>query len=114
MGLIKVLRNKACQLFRCWRVEQTEKLSPNQKTEMGIEKVAKNTPTKIVKLDINPASGFAKFLAETDFRDFVALDAKIDFDDSALYCHPKIAHLRDYDEEVKEEIEASKLRELNL
>uniref|UniRef100_A0A8R1TNN1 Uncharacterized protein n=1 Tax=Onchocerca volvulus TaxID=6282 RepID=A0A8R1TNN1_ONCVO len=69
---------------------------------MGIEKVAKNTPTKIVKLDINPAS------------DFVALDAKIDFDDSALYCHPKIAHLRDYDEEVKEEIEASKLRELNL
>ncbi len=56
---------------------------------------------QLTKIEINS-------VAETDFRDFVALDAKIDFDDNALYRHPEIAQLRDYDEEVKEEIEASK------
>ena len=38
----------------------------------------------------------------------VALDAKISFDDNALFRHPEIAALRDLDEEDPAEIEASK------
>ena len=117
---------------------------------MDIEEVAKSSPSKIVKIDIDPAAGFTSFdssklssnfnlnseqiekiisvarniyeafiatdanqieinpLVETNSGDFIALDAKINFDDNALYRHPEIVELRDYDEEVKEEIEASK------
>jgi succinyl-CoA synthetase beta subunit len=39
----------------------------------------------------------------------VALDAKIDFDDNALFRHPDLVALRDLDEEDPAEIEASKL-----
>ncbi|HNF87414.1 MAG TPA: succinate--CoA ligase subunit beta, partial [bacterium] len=38
----------------------------------------------------------------------VALDAKINFDDNALYRHPDLAALRDIDEEDPLEVEASK------
>jgi succinyl-CoA synthetase beta subunit len=38
----------------------------------------------------------------------LALDAKINFDDSALYRHPELAELRDLDEEDPLEVEASK------
>src|SRR5229473_758240 len=38
----------------------------------------------------------------------VALDAKINFDDNALFRHPDIAQLRDLDEEDPAEVEASK------
>jgi succinyl-CoA synthetase beta subunit len=38
----------------------------------------------------------------------VALDAKMNFDDNALYRHPEIVALRDLDEEDSAEIEASK------
>lgn len=117
---------------------------------MDIEEVAKNSPAKIVKFDIDPAAGFTSFdnsklsssfglsseqiekisniaknvydafiatdasqieinpLVETNSGDFIALDAKMNFDDNALYRHPEIMELRDYDEEVKEEVEASK------
>ncbi|BET35294.1 MULTISPECIES: ADP-forming succinate--CoA ligase subunit beta [Wolbachia] len=117
---------------------------------MDIEEVAKNSPTKIVNFNIDPATGFTSFdnnklcnsfnlsseqigkvtniakniydafittdasqieinpLVETNAGDFIALDAKINFDDNALYRHSEIVSLRDYDEEVKEEIEASK------
>ncbi len=37
-----------------------------------------------------------------------ALDAKINFDDNALYRHPHVRHLRDTDEEDPSEIEAGK------
>ncbi|WP_250295131.1 ADP-forming succinate--CoA ligase subunit beta [Wolbachia endosymbiont of Oedothorax gibbosus] len=114
---------------------------------MDIEEVAKNSPAKIVKFDIDSATSFdssklnSSFglspeqiekitnvakniydafiatdasqieinpLVETNSGDFIALDAKINFDDNALYRHPEIMELRDYDEEVKEEMEASK------
>ncbi|MFV0948896.1 ADP-forming succinate--CoA ligase subunit beta [Wolbachia endosymbiont of Nasonia giraulti] len=117
---------------------------------MDIEEVAKNSPTKIVNFNIDPATGFTSLdnnklfnsfnlsseqigkvtniakniydafittdasqieinpLVETNAGDFIALDAKINFDDNALYRHSEIVSLRDYDEEVKEEIEASK------
>ena len=38
----------------------------------------------------------------------MALDAKINFDDNALYRHPDLQELRDLDEENEDEIEASK------
>lgn len=71
-----------------------------------ITNIAKNIydafiTTDASQIEINP-------LVETNSGDFVALDAKINFDDNALYRHPEIVQLRDYDEEVKEEIEASK------
>ncbi|OEY86510.1 succinate--CoA ligase subunit beta [Wolbachia pipientis] len=56
--------------------------------------------TDASQIEINP-------LVETSSGDFIALDAKMNFDDNALYRHPEIIALRDYDEEVKEEVEAS-------
>jgi len=117
---------------------------------MEIEKVASETPEKILKEWIDPSVGMLAFqarnlafglglegkqvsnavkfmlalykafvaidcsLAEinplvvTKGGDVLALDAKINFDDSALYRHPEIAELRDMDEEEELEIEASK------
>jgi len=52
-------------------------------------------------LEINP-------LVVTKGNELVCLDAKIGFDDNALYRHPDIAALRDLSEEDDKEIEASK------
>jgi len=123
-------------------------------TEGGveIEKVAAETPEKILKEYVDPLTGLrpsqarklafglglegeafrnaVKFfhalykafvetdcsLAEinplivtTDGR-VLALDAKINFDDNALYRHPEYADLRDISEEEPLEVEASKYR----
>ena len=123
-------------------------------TEGGveIEKVAEETPEKILKEYIDPLTGLrpsqsrklafglglegdafknaVKFfhalykafvetdcsLAEinplivtTDGR-VLALDAKINFDDNALYRHPEYAEMRDITEEEPLEVEASKYR----
>jgi succinyl-CoA synthetase beta subunit len=52
-------------------------------------------------LEINP-------LVVTKDKKLICLDAKIDFDNNALFLHPKIAALRDETEEDAKEIEASK------
>ena len=52
-------------------------------------------------LEINP-------LTLTAEQQVMALDAKMNFDDNALFRHPEIAALRDLDEEDPLEIEASK------
>jgi succinyl-CoA synthetase beta subunit len=52
-------------------------------------------------LEINP------FLM-TRAGDLLALDAKVSFDDNALYRHPDLGKLRDLDEEAPLEVEASK------
>jgi succinyl-CoA synthetase beta subunit len=117
---------------------------------MDIEKVAHDTPEKIVSLSIDPATGImphhgrtvaealelsgdlakqAGKLTEQLYAAFVAkdmelleinplivtkdnqlrcLDAKISFDNNAMYRHPDIAALRDETEEDAKEIEASK------
>lgn len=121
-------------------------------TEGGveIEKVAEETPEKIIKEWIDPAVGMQAYQAKklafglgltgTAFKSFqgfilklykayeetdaslleinpliitnddqiVALDAKMNFDDNALYRHPDILAYRDLDEEDPLEIEASK------
>ena len=56
-------------------------------------------------VEVNP-------LVVTGDGDMIALDAKMNFDDNALYRHPEIAEMRDEDEEDPTELEASK-HELN-
>ncbi|MDA0305491.1 MAG: ADP-forming succinate--CoA ligase subunit beta [Proteobacteria bacterium] len=135
---------------------ETSKLVMMASTEGGmeIEEVAEATPEKILKVQIDPATGMtaddAKGLAEglglegkqidsgiefmlavykafieldasiveinplvvTGSGDVMALDAKMNFDDSALFRHPDVEALRDEDEEDPAELEASK-HELN-
>lgn len=52
-------------------------------------------------VEINP-------LVVTAQGDLVALDAKINLDDNALYLHPDVAAMRDLDEEDPSEVEAGK------
>ncbi|MDA9591588.1 ADP-forming succinate--CoA ligase subunit beta [Pelagibacteraceae bacterium] len=52
-------------------------------------------------LEINP-------LIITDTKKLICLDAKVNFDDNALYRHPEIEELRDPNEEDKYELEAAK------
>jgi succinyl-CoA synthetase beta subunit len=52
-------------------------------------------------VEVNP-------LVVTTMGDVLALDAKFNFDDNALYRHPEIAALRDIAEEDPREVEASK------
>jgi len=117
---------------------------------MEIEEVAHNTPEKIVKVAIDPATGIqgyhtrkvafalglegkqvsaaAKFimaayqafvdldcaiveinpLIVTGAGDILALDAKMSFDDNALFRHKDVEELRDEAEEDPAEIEAAK------
>ncbi len=121
-------------------------------TEGGveIEKVAAETPEKILKVHIDPTTGLQPFHSRSlafglglagdaykSFLDFlpklvtayedidaslveinplvlteddkiIALDAKINFDDNALYRHPEFIELRDLNEESPLEVEASK------
>ena len=51
--------------------------------------------------EINP-------LVVTGSGDLLALDAKMDFDDNALFRHPEVAALRDEDEEDPTEVEAGR------
>ncbi|HLW57528.1 MAG TPA: ADP-forming succinate--CoA ligase subunit beta [Bacteriovoracaceae bacterium] len=117
---------------------------------MDIETVAHETPEKIIKAYIDPATGFTpahgrklgyalglkgetlkkamKFfeglyklymekdcsiaeinpLVTTKDGDVLALDAKLNFDDNALFRHPDIEALRDITEESEQELEAGK------
>jgi succinyl-CoA synthetase beta subunit len=117
---------------------------------MDIEKVAHDTPDRIVTFSVDPATGAmphhgrrvaqalglsgdvakqAETLVAKLYRAFVdkdmslleinplvvtksgeliCLDAKIGFDDNALYRHPDIVALRDLTEEDEKEVEASK------
>jgi succinyl-CoA synthetase beta subunit len=58
------------------------------------------TETDASQLEINP-------LVETEAGDFIALDAKFNFDDNALFRHPDLMELRDKDEEEPLEARAS-------
>ncbi|MBV9457453.1 MAG: ADP-forming succinate--CoA ligase subunit beta, partial [Bradyrhizobium sp.] len=117
---------------------------------MDIEKVAHDTPDKIVSFSVDPATGimphhgrkiadalglsgdlakqagtlarqlYAAFtgkdmelleinpLIVTKDKQIRCLDAKISFDNNALFRHPEVAALRDETEEDAKEIEASK------
>ena len=57
--------------------------------------------TDAAMIEVNP-------LITTPTDEVLALDAKVSFDDNALFRHPEIVALRDLDEEDPKEIEASK------
>jgi succinyl-CoA synthetase beta subunit len=59
------------------------------------------TQTDMALLEVNP-------LVVTKDKKLICLDAKVGFDDNALFRHPDIAALRDETEEDAKEIEASK------
>ncbi len=102
---------------------------------MEIEEVAKNNPGAILREAIHPAVGLQPYQARkiafglglpsevvnnaTPFLEanpcvltgdgkLVALDAKMAFDDNALFRHKDLRELRDFDEEDPLEVEASK------
>jgi succinyl-CoA synthetase beta subunit len=117
---------------------------------MEIEEVAHNTPEKIIKIAIDPATGVQAFharqiafalglegkqvstatkfilalskafheldasiveinpLVVTGAGDVICLDAKVNFDDNALFRHKDVEELRDADEEDPSELEAAK------
>ena len=125
---------------------------------MDIEKVAEETPEKIIKVSIDPLVGIHPYhcreaafglnlpasvikpfqqlvgnlyklfiaydcslveinpLVITRDEHLVALDAKVNFDDNALFRHKEILELRDLNEEDPLEVEASKynLNYINL
>ena len=54
-------------------------------------------------IEINP-------LIVTDKNEVLALDAKMNFDDNALYRHPDVEQMRDLNEEDPREVEASKYK----
>jgi succinyl-CoA synthetase beta subunit len=74
-------------------------INPAVKFMMALYKAAEETDASLV--EINP------FISTTDGR-LLALDAKMTFDDNALYRHPDIKDLRDVTEEDPLEVEASK------
>ena len=76
-----------------------EQINEAVKFMMALYKVYIETDASLV--EINP------FITTTDGRLF-ALDAKVNFDDNALYRHPELKDLRDVEEEDPLEVEASK------
>ena len=63
--------------------------------------IAPSSRSDCSMVEVNP-------LVVTDKGEVLALDAKFNFDDNALYRHPEIAALRDTAEEDPREVEASK------
>ena len=94
-------------------------LAPFQATRMAYKmNFPKEVIRKVTKLMINLYSAFVKkdcSLAEinplvvTQENDVIALDAKLNFDDSGLYRHPDIESMRDETEEDPKELHAAKL-----
>jgi succinyl-CoA synthetase beta subunit len=78
---------------------KTEFIAPAVKFMMALYKAYEQTDASL--FEINP------FITTTDGRVF-ALDAKVTFDDNALYRHPDAKELRDITEEEPLEVEASK------
>jgi succinyl-CoA synthetase beta subunit len=86
------------------RVAQTLGLSGDlaKQTEALVAKLYKAFVDKdMALLEINP-------LVVTKTGELICLDAKVGFDDNALYRHPDIVALRDLTEEDDKEVEASK------
>jgi succinyl-CoA synthetase beta subunit len=76
-----------------------EQINQAVKFMTALYKFYEDTDASLV--EINP------FITTTDGRLF-ALDAKVNFDDNALYRHPDLKELRDVEEEDPLEVEASK------
>ena len=94
-------------------------LAPFQATRMAYKmNFPKEVIRKVTKLMVNLYRAFVMkdcSLAEinplvvTAENDVIALDAKLNFDDSALYRHPDVESMRDETEEDPKELHAAKL-----
>ena len=115
-------------------IEEVAKKSPNKITKVQLEssKILKDDEVKEIASSFKVSENFIKQLSNliksihktliktdaslieinplilTKDEKIVCLDAKISFDDNALYKHPEIASLRDLNEEDPIEIEARK------
>jgi succinyl-CoA synthetase beta subunit len=152
----KILIEEGCDIDHEYYVgivldRTTSKITMMASSEGGveIEKVAAETPDKIIKVSIDPAVGFTSFigrklgygiglegaplkkaiqffkslydlyiakdcsiveinpLVTTKDGDVIALDAKLNFDDNAMFRQPDILEYRDPTEESSQELEAS-------
>lgn len=83
---------------------------------LNLDKDLINTATKFIanlyKAFIEKDCSLAEInpLVVTEDSRILALDAKLNFDDNALYRHPEVVELRDLNEEEPLEIEASKYK----
>ena len=104
INTIKVDFNKSISDLDCEKVIKIFDLKPNQSLE------AMNIVKSIYKLFIDLDASMVEInpLILTKQGKIICLDAKINFDDNALFRHPEISALRDLNEEDPTEIEASK------
>jgi len=93
---------------------QTRKLAKELKIEAAQSKAAMKLFDGLYRAFIDCDCSMVEInpLVVTTKGEVVALDAKFNFDDNALYRHPEIAAMRDIAEEDPREVEASK-HELN-
>ncbi len=114
----KVAAESPEKIFREY-IDPAIDLAPFQATRMAYRmNFPKEVIRKVTKLMINLYRAFVKkdcSLAEinplvvTQENDVIALDAKLNFDDSGLYRHPDIESMRDETEEDPKELHAAKL-----
>ena len=104
INTIKVDFNKSISDLDCEKVIKIFDLKPDQSLE------AINIVKSIYKLFIDLDASMVEInpLILTKQGKIICLDAKINFDDNALFKHPEISALRDLNEEDPTEIEASK------
>ena len=104
INTIKVDFNKSISDLDCEKVIKIFDLKPDQSLE------AINIVKSIYKLFIDLDASMVEInpLILTKQGKIICLDAKINFDDNALFRHPEISGLRDLNEEDPTEIEASK------
>ena len=104
INTIKVDFNKSISDLDCEKVIKIFDLKPDQSLE------AINIVKSIYKLFIDLDASMVEInpLILTKQGKIICLDAKINFDDNALFRHPEISALRDLNEEDPTEIEASK------
>jgi len=90
--------------------EDCQKIVEIFNINLDAKKQAINLIKSIYKMFINTDANLVEInpLILTKENKIVCLDAKISFDDSALFRHPEILKLRDLNEEEDTEIEASK------
>ena len=104
INTIKVDFNKSISDLDCEKVIKIFDLKQDQSLE------AMNIVKSIYKLFIDLDASMVEInpLILTKQGKIICLDAKINFDDNALFRHPEISALRDLNEEDPTEIEASK------
>ena len=90
--------------------ENCEKIVEIFNLNLDAKKQAINLIKSIYKMFVNTDANLVEInpLILTKENKIICLDAKISFDDSALFRHPEIIELRDLNEEESTEIEASK------